>query len=78
MRAIACGTPAELLSPQFERDNKPSDLNVLRMLEPFQAPMHHTEFAARLVFPAIKWTQGTDPKPRPDVSNFGKFLKSMS
>jgi hypothetical protein len=47
-------------SPQFERDNKPSDLNVLRRLERFQAPMHHTEFAGWFVFAAITSAQDTD------------------
>jgi hypothetical protein len=73
MRAVACGTPAELLSPQFERDNKPSDLNVLRRLERFQAPMHHTEFAMRFVFPAITSAQGTDPNPIRMLAISGNF-----
>ena len=44
--AVACGTPAELLSRQFQRDNKPSDPKCLRKLERFQLPTQHTEFAA--------------------------------
>jgi hypothetical protein len=75
MRAVGLRHAGRAGSPQFERDNKPSDLNVLRRLERLQAPMQHTEFGAWFVFTAMRSARGTDPSPARLLAFLGNFRR---
>jgi hypothetical protein len=63
-------------SRNFERGNKPSDLNVLRRLGWTSGTDQQTEFAVWFVFTAVG--RGQQSKPCPVVCNFTGFPKAMS
>jgi hypothetical protein len=73
MRAVLAARRQNCFPRNLKRDDKPSDLNVLRRLEQFQTPTQHTEFATRFVFTAITSAQGTDPNPVRMLAILGNF-----